>query len=337
MAGADRRPATDPVDGVEHRRALGEAGTVGEERLELVDRVVDGPPLAAEVPEDGVVPAAHPAVPVGGEHRCAADAGRGERVALPVQERAERAGGPAGEDAVPRQRAGAAAAGGDEQVVVAAAADHVGGLVAPADGDLARGAGEPHGVLRQGDPLGEDPAAEAAGVEHPGAADALAQHVGVDRRAERAARAEPLGPDHDAAHPPRPGGGGAGRDADRGVLGAAGLAADPVDRVGDRVGQVVALEGAGVDHVGRPQLGGGAGPARLAGQRGADVLPVHQVAAAHHRQPAEGRRPGAGGVPVAQRVGGAVHVPVAGRTSRARAAPWGPSSSRRGRRWRWSA
>ena len=59
---------------VEQRGALGEAGVGGEVGVEPVDRVVDRPPLAAEVPEHAVVAQADPTVAVRAEHWSAAHA-----------------------------------------------------------------------------------------------------------------------------------------------------------------------------------------------------------------------------------------------------------------------
>jgi hypothetical protein len=49
LAAVHDRPPVDPVDRVEQRRPLGEAGLEVVERVRLVDRVVDGPPLATLV------------------------------------------------------------------------------------------------------------------------------------------------------------------------------------------------------------------------------------------------------------------------------------------------
>ena len=133
--GTHRRPAVDPVQRVQQRRSLGEAGQSLEVRVALVDGVVDRPPLATEVPEDRVVTGAHPPVAVHADHGGAADAAGEEAVALPVDERTERAAGPAGEHAVAGQRAVAAVAGRREQVVPVAVPHDVGALVAVADAD----------------------------------------------------------------------------------------------------------------------------------------------------------------------------------------------------------
>src|SRR5215217_8405918 len=152
--------------------------------------MVDRPPLPALVLEDGVVAGPDPPIAVHGEERCAADGRFEERVALAVQEWAERAGRASHENAVPGQCAVAAVGGRGKQVVVAVPEHDVGALVAVADRDPGvvrrTGSSGGHAGLGEVDVGGEDAAVVRAVVEDALIRDGVAEDVRVESPEVRA-------------------------------------------------------------------------------------------------------------------------------------------------------
>ena len=282
--------------------------------------MVDRPPLPALVDEHRVVAGADPAVAVHREEGRAAHGRVEEGVALAVDERAERAGRAADEHAVARQGAVAAVRRRGEQVVVAVLLDDVGALVAVADRDAGvvggRGRLGGHAVLREAHLGREDPAVVGAVVQDAVVRDGVAEHVGVEGPQVRALAAVGVQArcDDGLVGPlPRSGGALAHRHTDGAVTATGVGPASGRRRLGHRGEEVVAVGGAGVDDVGRPERRGRVDPGRevaaVEREGVADVGPVHQVGRDHRGDAVEDRVPGLVDVVVVERVGGAVEVP----------------------------
>jgi hypothetical protein len=340
-ARADGGPAVHPVEGVEQGGALGEARRGCEVGVAAVDRVVDRPPTARGVCEHRVVADTQPAVAVRQQDGRAADPAGQQGLPLAVQERTERGARPAGEHAVRRERPVAAVGRRPEQPVPPPALDDVRAFVAVGDRHLRGRAGGRRALLVERDLGRVDAAVVAAVVQDAARVDGVAEDVGVERPEEVAlGRRVPAGV-HERLVGDRPGAGRlvADRHADRAVpiRGAGIRPAQRVVGVGDDEGQVVAVRGPGVDHVGGPEAGAVGRPLRGLGEGVPEVGPVHQVARAHGRDRVEPQLAVLVEVAVVEGIGGAVEVPeaVTGTLSlehgRVGAAVHGPVAGNRGR------